>query len=87
MIISCAIDEENVALGIHATEIAAVIPPVPEGVGGLLGFIPVALHDVWATHDNLANLARRQVVATGIDDAYIDTSHSLAARARQVALD
>src|SRR5712692_12097269 len=51
-----AINQEDVALGMHATEIPTVIPPVTEGVGGLLGFIPVALHDIRATHDNLANL-------------------------------
>src|SRR5262245_24750862 len=49
------INEENVALGIHTTEIAAVIPPVTQGVGGLFGFVPVALHDIRATHDDFAN--------------------------------
>src|SRR5215468_2362179 len=30
-----AIDEENVALGIHTTEVSTVIPPMTEGIGGL----------------------------------------------------
>src|SRR5215813_11780479 len=53
------IDEENVALSIHATEIAAVIPPMTESVGGLFRFVPVALHDIRAAHDDFADLAWR----------------------------
>src|SRR5262249_8303652 len=77
------INQENVALGIHATEIAAVIPPMTESVGSLLGFMPVALHDMRAAHDHFANLVRWQVVATGVDDSDINASHRLAARAGQ----
>src|SRR5215475_14524285 len=51
-----AIDEENVALSIHITEVPTVIPPAAQGIGGLLGFVPVTLHDVGAAHDDLANL-------------------------------
>src|SRR5262245_43809773 len=81
------IDEENVALGIHTTEVSAMIPSMTEGIGGLLGFVPVALHDIGATYNDLANPPRWQVVATGVNDPDIDTSHGLTARARQVALD
>src|SRR5262245_26324 len=63
-----AIDEENIALGMHVTEIPTVIPAVTEGRGGLLGFVPVSWHDIRATHDHFADLARRQVVATQGND-------------------
>src|SRR5262249_18326563 len=81
-----AIDEENIALSIHTTEVSAMIPPMTQGVGGLLGFVPVALHDIGATDNNLAKSPRWQVVTTGSDNPDIDTNHGLTARAHQVAL-
>jgi len=81
-----AIDEENVALGIHTTEVSAVIPPMTESIGGLLGFVPVALHDIGATYNNLANPPRWQVVATGSDDPDINKLNKALAGERAEAV-
>src|SRR5262245_32276594 len=82
-----AIDEEEVALSVHETEIPGAIPPGPEDGRRLLGFVPVPRHDVGATHDDLADFTGRQLVVALVEDPDVNARYGPSARAGQGTVD
>ena len=51
------INNEEVTVFIHLSDIACVEPAVPKTVGIFFGFVMVSLEDLWALHDYFAGLA------------------------------
>src|SRR5204863_9015433 len=60
-----AINDGEVALGIHAGDVAGMQPAVDERRGRLVRPVPVAAHDLGAANEQLTVLPERQVGATG----------------------
>src|SRR5215210_2852925 len=77
-----AVDDEEVAVLVHAGHVAGVEPAAAHAVLRGLGPAPVALHDVVAADDDLADLARRQVVVVVVDHLHLDALDRRADRAR-----
>src|SRR3954471_10257494 len=65
-----AVDEVEPAVGVHEADVAGLQRAARQRVLGLLGLLPVAGHDLRAARDELAHLARRQVLAVLADDAH-----------------
>ena len=59
------------AVGVHRADVAGVQPAVAQRLGGGLGPVPVAHHVVRAAQEDLARLARRAVLAVGVDYAHV----------------
>src|SRR6185437_5098004 len=55
------VDDEQVAAGVQVAAVAGVHPAAPEGVRRLLRLVPVALHDVPAAADDLADDSGRDL--------------------------
>ena len=64
-----AVDDVDEALLVDAGDVSRVHPAIDEDVGGLLGAVPVAEHDVGAAGDDLAGAAGWHGGAVLIDDA------------------
>src|ERR671933_2051153 len=63
-----AVDEVEPAVRVHEADVAGPERSAGERVLGLLGLLPVARHDHRAARDELADLARRQLLAVLADD-------------------
>lgn len=66
-----AVDEEEIAVLPHPGQVSGVHPAVPEGLRGQFRLLPVLLYAVRAAHDDLADLARAQLPARLVHDAYL----------------
>ncbi len=60
-----AVDDVQQAIGVDPRDVAGVQPAVHERLGGRLGLVPVALHDVRAAHQQLADAGVRIGVIRG----------------------
>ena len=76
-----AVDDVDEALFVHPAQIAGVEPAAGERLRGRLGLVPVAGHQRRAAVDDLADLARRDVVHVVVDDPRLDVGDRLADRA------
>src|SRR6056297_3912018 len=64
-----AVDDEKVSFLVAAGHVAGLQPAFAvEDLGGLIGAVPVTLHDLRTADAQLAGLAGRHLVALGIDD-------------------
>ena len=54
-----AVQDVEIPIGIHAGDIAGVQPAIPQRLGGFLGHIVVAQHDLRTLDDQLAGLSDR----------------------------
>src|SRR5436305_4828018 len=68
-----AIDDEEVTVFIDLRHIARVKPAVANRLGGGVVLVPVALHHVVPPDHDLADLARRHLVALIVDDSHLDS--------------
>src|SRR5690348_9790634 len=75
-----AIDQVEVAVLVFAYEVARVEPATPECRFVLVWFVPVPTHDRWPAVDDLADLAARDIVHLGVDDAHFDIEQGHADR-------
>src|SRR5262249_61633232 len=62
-----ALDDVDVALVVHPADVACVKPAVAQGPGGFFRRVPITPHDLWASHDDLTDLARTQRALAGLD--------------------
>src|SRR5262245_19230462 len=62
-----AVDDVDKALVVHPADVASVKPAIAQGARGLFRRVPVTLHDLRASHNYLAGLARRQIEFAGLD--------------------
>src|SRR3954447_18160397 len=76
-----AVDDEEVAVLVDLGHVATVEPAVLDRVLGGVGLVPVALHDVVALDDDLADLALVDLVAVVVDDLHLDALDRRADRA------
>src|SRR5262245_54040450 len=60
-----AVDDVDKTLVVHPADVASVKPAIAQGAGGLFRRVPVTLHDLRASHNYLAGLARRQIDFAG----------------------
>src|SRR6185312_16835014 len=68
-----AADDVAVALDVEGGEITGVHPAADvDGLGGLLGVAPIALHDGIAARAELARPARRDDEPFRVDDLHLD---------------
>ena len=67
-----AVDDEEVAVLVDLAHVAAVEPAVDDGLLGRLLAVPVALHDVVALDDDLADLALLDLVAVVVEQLHLD---------------
>ncbi len=67
------VDDIKIALFVHGGDIAGVQPAIPQGLGGILGFVQIPGHDLGAFDDQLAALSPGHVAFPGfkIHDADI----------------
>ncbi|MNS01806.1 hypothetical protein D3C72_330970 [compost metagenome] len=65
-----AVDDVDVTLLVHVGAVAGVHPAATQGLGGFLGVVPVAEHDVRAAHHHFAHGAARDRVVVFVDDAH-----------------
>src|SRR5581483_7794646 len=66
--ISLAVAEADVAVFVHAGQIAAAIPAFfCEGVGCRFGAVPVSTHQVCGVHEELSDLAWSDVCLLAVD--------------------
>src|SRR2546421_3887799 len=79
-----AVDDEEVAVSVHADDVAGVKPAIAEREGRLIGSLPVAVHEIGSAKAQLAWLARRDLARPGfdVDDLALDVRHGDADRAR-----
>src|SRR5438270_2575426 len=65
-----AIHDISEAIGIHVADITRIEPAIAQGASRLLGDLPIALHDLGATNDELSVLSNGQLSLTclNIDD-------------------
>src|SRR3954453_12167023 len=75
-----AVDEVEPAVVVHEADVAGPQGAAGQGVLGLLGLLPVARHDLRTARDELADLARREVLAVLADDAHDGVEHRHADR-------
>src|SRR5439155_7178828 len=62
-----AVDDPEVAVLVHADDVTGEEPAVPNDRGGLLGPLPVAVHDVRAAKTELPRLALAHLFCAGLD--------------------
>ena len=62
-------DERQRPVGLAPSEVVRVVPAVAEAVRGLVGPVPVAVHHERSARADLADLAGRELVVVGVDDA------------------
>ncbi|MBY4576282.1 long-chain fatty acid--CoA ligase, partial [Gordonia paraffinivorans] len=74
------VDDVEKALLVLPDQVAGVEPAAAERLCGLLGLVPVALHQVGATIDDLPHLAGFDVVHQRVDDPRGHRRHDLADR-------
>ena len=79
-----AVDERDVAVLVDLAEVAGVEPAAAERVGRRPGQHPVAGEDVLAAHEQLADVADRDVPVVGVDQAGLDVLQRAADRAQLV---
>ena len=65
-----AVDDIGEAIGIHVADITRIEPAIAQGASGLLWSLPIALHDLGATNDELSVFSNGQLSLTclNIDD-------------------
>src|SRR2546423_13467978 len=65
-----AIYDIGEAIGIHVTNITCIEPAIAQGASSLLRGLPIALHDLGASNDELSVFSNRQLTLTclNIDD-------------------
>jgi hypothetical protein len=73
-----AIDDEDIALVVHAADVARVEPPVADGFRRRVRPVVIAFHYVVSPNHDLAELAVRHLRAGGIDDPHVRAPHRLA---------
>src|SRR5207237_1945802 len=61
------VDDVEVAVLVHADDVTCTQPAVADDRGGLLGPLPVAVHDVRAAKTQLPRLARTHLARSGLD--------------------
>src|SRR5690349_13613113 len=61
-------------------DVASAEPVAEEGCSGLVGILPVASGDLWATQANLAVLARGNAVAAIVPDFDLDVGDCASGR-------
>src|ERR1039458_6331458 len=76
----CAVDEEDVRMGVAVAEVAGPVPPIAQDLGGLPRPLPVGEHDTGTSHDDLADDAWRDIPGVDVDDACVDAHRRLPAR-------
>ena len=77
-----AVDDEVVAVGIDAADVAGVEPTVRvDRLGRRVGALPVALHDIVAADGDLAGVARGDIGACLVDEPNLDARDRGAHRA------
>src|SRR4029450_3442633 len=74
-----AVVDVEVALVVEVARVAGEEPVALEGAPGGVGKVPVAAHDLPRAHGDLADLARRHVLAVVSDDAQLHTFLGVAA--------
>src|SRR5215475_14384384 len=62
-----AVDDVDKSLVVHPADVASVKPAIAQGARGLFRRVPVTFHDLRASHNYLAGLARRQIEFAGFD--------------------
>src|SRR5262249_24628564 len=62
-----AVDDVDIALVVHPADVTRVKPAIAQGARGLFRRVPVTLHNLRASHNYLADLARRQIEFAGLD--------------------
>ena len=67
------------ALVIKSTEVTGFDPAIDKRLGGVLWFLPIAFHDIWAFSPDLANRAERQILALITHNAQVTHRHRDAA--------
>src|SRR5919107_5576749 len=72
-----AVDDVEVAVVVHASDVARVQPAVAQRVRCLLGHLPVAPHHLWTFQDELPRLPCRHLLLARLDvhDLYISTGN------------
>src|SRR5258708_2520518 len=63
-----AVDDIEVAVGVHAADVAGVQPAVANRLGGDVRHPVVALHDIGATNADFAELANRNLTVVLVED-------------------
>src|SRR3954452_18555579 len=81
-----AVDEIEPAVLVHEADVAGLERAAGQRVLGLLGLLPVARHDLRPARHELADLARRQLLAVLADDLHDGVEHRHADRQRAGAL-
>ena len=77
----------EVAVLVHAAEVAGVIPAGFQPHGGLLHIVEITLHHIIAPHHYLAGLIRAAMLAgVVVDDLHLHARHRQADAAAAVAL-
>src|SRR6266567_5145182 len=62
-----AIHDISKAIGIHVADITRIEPAIAQGASRLLRSLPIALHDLGATNDELSVFSNRQFALTCLD--------------------
>src|SRR5207253_1208584 len=72
-----AVDDEEVAILVHANDVARVQPAVPQRKGRLVRSAPITVHQVRPTNAELPGLARIDLARAGldVDDLALDVRH------------
>uniref|UniRef100_A0A0N4Z3R4 Transcriptional regulator n=1 Tax=Parastrongyloides trichosuri TaxID=131310 RepID=A0A0N4Z3R4_PARTI len=76
------VGDVDIAVLVHPPRVAGVQPAVAHDFGGFFRAVPVALHDVVATADDLADLSARDLVSGFVNDADFKARRHLAAGAQ-----
>ena len=76
----------DVAVFVLVARVTGVEPAVADRLGGFFGHVPIALHHLLRTNDDLADFAGGHFFALLVDDLQFDAHRRLAARTQQVLL-
>src|SRR5687768_14939468 len=74
-----AVPDGEEAFRVQAADIAGVQPAAALGLGGSFRVLPVALHYAVRARDDLADLARRQLLVLVVEDLHLDPGARVAA--------